>query len=179
MITIKDDDEDQQEVSMAMLLHDDDDGETKKLDKRRVGRTAFIDLSREEEMNDNDFKQHRTIDTPDEREQAMMKLLKEVEQLRSDVAHLTTLVKSMHIKEEQTTSCGMKSICVSGQFCVEHRILAEMIRAKGFRYSETLTLECDYLIVPTLDHKSQKTERAVLYGVSIRDYTFFSDSETQ
>lgn len=178
MITINDD-EDPQEVSMDMLRHDDDDREMKKFDTQRVGRTAFIDLSREEEMNDNEFKQYRIIDTPDEREQAMMKLLKEVEQLRVDVAHLTTLVKSMHIKEEPTTLSGLKSICVSGQFCVEHRVLAEMIRAKGFRYSETLTLECDYLIVPTLAHKSQKTERAAFYGVSIRDYTFFSDSETQ
>lgn len=173
MITI--DDSDDEELLHDFLHTPCVDGQI-----QRIGTTTFIDLSREEEMIDKEVKQHRTIDAPDELEQSAIKLREEVEQLRSEVKHLTTLIQEMRIEEKKTTTKPVaKTICVSGQFCVEHRVLAEMIRAKGFSYSETLTLECDYLIVPTLDHKSQKTVRAAQYGVSIRDYTFFSDTEEE
>lgn len=173
MITI--DDSDDEELLYDLLQTSCVDGQI-----QRIGTTTFIDLSREEEMNDKEVKHRRTIDAPDELEQSAIKLREEVEQLRSEVKHLTTLIQEMRIEEKKTTTTTKpvaKTICVSGQFCVEHRVLAEMIRAKGFCYSETLTLECDYLIVPTLDHKSQKTVRAAQYGVSIRDYTFFSDTK--
>lgn len=172
MITI--DDSDDEELLYDLLQTSYVDGQI-----QRIGTTTFIDLSREDEMIDKEVKQHRTIDAPDvELEQSAIKLREEVEQLRSEVKHLTTLIQEMRIEEKKTTTKPVaKTICVSGQFCVEHRVLAEMIRAKGFSYSETLTLECDYLIVPTLDHKSQKTARAAQYGVSIRDYTFFSDTK--
>lgn len=68
-----------------------------------------------------------------------------------------------------------KLICVSGIFNLGQRDVGVFIESKGFRYSETMKISCDYLIASPIDHQSKKVDFAKEYNVPIRDAKFLAD----
>ena len=62
------------------------------------------------------------------------------------------------------------TVCVTGDYKVEHKDLKKLIEEKGLVYSQVLSKKCHLLISSTpINEKSQKVKLARQYGVPIKD----------
>lgn len=178
MLTINDDDDKKTTETYYVPCVDDKDPEMDEIQRYlHRGETTFIDLTLEEVTKD--ISSLRITDSLYERlEREVTDLRNQVDRLTEEVVRLTKLVETNRDTTKVDVSPGTL-ICVSGKFEMEHHELANLIRSKGMRYNDAVTQECGLLIVPSLKHKSQKTEFANRYNVPIRDYAFLSTLESK
>lgn len=176
LITI-DDDGKIKESYYVPCIDDPDDKDARPWGRTTVTtpKNTIVDLSVDKvtndiaaiSLNETPLAQYqKRLDTAERQIDAMAQQL---DSLQTQYERLLRLVEVNHHTHHDEK---MPLICVTGQFVMDHRELAQQIQAKGLRYSETVTRDCDYLIASPLDHKSQKRDIAMRYDVPIRDYPF-------
>lgn len=113
-----------------------------------------------------------------EMQQMRERIQEQMQQMKDDMAQQLLVLTAQQpvLVEEPVPRVAKKLICVSGSFNMGHRDLGAFIESKeGLEYSETVKVSCDYLIVSPPEHKSQKVDLAIEYGVPIRDANFLAD----